>query len=97
MANHLQQNIGERKRRHTTLPGHVSPQSTNQRCEVLRLDGPQQGQLTVVVKAADGTMETRHTLRLNFEPSPEAATMSGTLVLGAGAVSCSCSLSPSSS
>ena len=29
-------------------------------------------------------METRHTLQLNFEPSPEAATMSGTLVLGAG-------------
>ena len=68
----------------TLTPGHVSPQSTNQRCEVLRLDGPQQGQLTVVVSAADGTMETGHTLQLNFEPSPEAATMSGTLVLGAG-------------
>ena len=46
--------------------------------------GRQQGQLTVVVSAADGTMETGHTLQLNFEPSPEAATMSGTLVLGAG-------------
>ena len=68
----------------TLTPGHVSPQSTNQRCEVLRLDGPQQGQLTVVVKAADGTMETSQTLDLNFEPSPEAATMSGTVVVGAG-------------
>lgn len=68
----------------TLAPGHMSPQSTNQRCEVLRLDGPQQGQLTVVVQAVDGTMETGHTLELNFQPTPEAATMSGTLVLGAG-------------
>ena len=44
----------------------------------------QQGQLTVVVKAADGTMETSQTLDVNFEPSPEAATMSGTVVVGAG-------------
>ena len=51
----------------TLTPGHVS-QSTNQRWS-LRLDGPQQGQLTVVVKAADGTMETSQTLDVNFEPS----------------------------
>lgn len=64
-------------------PGHVTPQSSSQRCEVLRLDGPQQGALNVVVSTTDGSIEATHTLQLNFQPAPDADTMSGLLVAGA--------------
>ena len=43
-------------------PGHITPQSTNQRCEILRLDGPQQGDLMVLISTVDGFMLNTHSL-----------------------------------
>ena len=65
-------------------PGHITPQLTNQRCEILRLDGPQQGELTVTVSTVDGFMLNTHSLTLTFEPAPETDTMSGALVAAGG-------------
>lgn len=65
-------------------PGHITPQLTNQRCEILRLDGPQQGELTVTVSTIDGFMTETQSLTLTFEPAPEADTMSGALVAAGG-------------
>ena len=65
-------------------PGHITPQLTTQRCEILRLNGPQQGDLTVTVSSVDGFLLDTHTLTLTFDPAPEADTMSGALVAAGG-------------
>ena len=65
-------------------PGHITPQLTNQRCEILRLDGPQQGELTVTVSTLDGFMLNTHSMTLTFETAPETDTMSGALVAAGG-------------
>ena len=68
----------------TLSPGHITPQTTNQRCEILRLDGPQQGELIVTVSTVDGSTLNTHSLALAFEPAPEADTMSGAVVAAGG-------------
>lgn len=65
-------------------PGHITPQSTSQRCEILRLDGPQQGELSIEVSTLDGFVSNAHSLTLTFEPTPETDTMSATLVVAGG-------------
>ena len=65
-------------------PGHITPQSTSQRCEILRLDGPQQGDLSIEVSTLDGFVSNAHSLTLTFEPTPETDTMSATLVVAGG-------------
>lgn len=65
-------------------PGHITPQLTTQRCEILRLNGPQQGELTVTVSSVDGFLLDTHTLTLTFDPAPDADTMSGALMAAGG-------------
>ena len=69
----------------TLLPGHINPQSSNQRCEILRLDGPQQGELSVSVSTADEFIVSTHKLDLTFESAPEAESMSATTMVAGGA------------
>ena len=65
-------------------PGHVSPQSNQQRCEVLRMSGPLDGQITIESSTKDGSIRTTYILNLSFEPAPADSTMSATTLIGAG-------------
>ncbi len=65
-------------------PGHINPQSANLRCEVLRMNGPQEGTIAVTVATEDGFLTSSHTLSLMFAPEPEESTMGGVAVLVGG-------------
>ena len=65
-------------------PGHVSPQSNQKRCEVLRMSGPLDGQITIESSTKDGSIRTTYILNLSFEAAPADSTMSATTLIGAG-------------
>lgn len=65
-------------------PGHITPQLNQQRCEVLRMSGPLEGQLIVEAKTADGFLRTTYALNLSFEAPPADSSMSSTTMIGAG-------------
>ena len=65
-------------------PGHINPQSANLRCEVLRMNGPQEGTIAVTVATEDGFLTSSHTLSLMFAPEPEESTMGGVAVMVGG-------------
>ena len=65
-------------------PGHMTPQTKQHLCEVLRLDGPLTGQLTFTVSSTDGAMLSANTLTFEFESPPEDATLGTTALIGGG-------------
>jgi len=66
-------------------PGHVTPQVSQQRCEVLRLSGPLEGQLHVISTSTDGHIQLNKVLNISFQSPPEDSAMSTTALVGAGA------------
>ena len=65
-------------------PGHITPQSIQLRCEVLRMSGPLEGELRIATKTTDGFLQTTETLNLTFASPPSDSTMSTTALLGTG-------------
>ena len=65
-------------------PGHMTPQTKQHLCEVLRLDGPLSGPLTFTVSSTDGVMLSTNTLMFEFESPPEEPTFGTTTLIGGG-------------
>ncbi len=65
-------------------PGHLTPQTKQHLCEVLRLDGPLSGTLTFTVSSTDGVMLSTNTLIFEFESPPEEPTFGTTTLIGGG-------------
>ena len=65
-------------------PGHITPQSTQLRCEVLRMTGPLQGELNIKSTTEDGFLRTTGILNITFESPPADESMSATTLVGGG-------------
>jgi hypothetical protein len=65
-------------------PGHVSPQTDQQRCEILRMDGPNSGDVTFSVSTPDGHYVVSHVVNVNFGPEPESESIGAVVVVGGG-------------
>ena len=65
-------------------PGHLTPQSNQLRCEVLRMSGPLEGEMRIEATTADGYLRSAHVLNISFEAPPAEKTMSATTLIGGG-------------
>lgn len=63
--------------------GHLIPQTKQHFCEVLRLSGPQSGQVMFTVSTMDGVLTKQTTIDMEFEKAPENDGMSS-IVLATG-------------
>jgi len=66
-------------------PGHITPQVSQQRCEVLRLSGPLEGQLSVISTSNDGRIQLGEVVNISFQAPPQDSAMSTTAVVSVGA------------
>ena len=64
--------------------GHITPQSNQLRCEVLRMTGPLHGELSIESTTVDGFLRTTEVLNITFEAPPAEETMSSTTLIGGG-------------
>ena len=64
--------------------GHITPQSNQLRCEVLKMTGPLQGELSIESTTVDGFLRTTDVLNITFEAPPAEETMSSTTLIGGG-------------
>lgn len=64
--------------------GHITPQSNQLRCEVLRMSGPLDGELTVESSSIDGFIRSSHVLNVSFAAPPADSSMSTSTLIGAG-------------
>jgi hypothetical protein len=65
-------------------PGHISPQTRQHVCEVLRLSGPLDGELVFMLASDDGVLASHQAITFTFEaPEPES-TFSTATMLGGG-------------
>ena len=65
-------------------PGHITQQTTELQCEVLRMSGPSRGTVTVTTGSLDGTMTTKHSVPLVFSDPPADGSLSSTALVGGG-------------
>ena len=65
-------------------PGHLTPQSNQLRCEVLKMSGPLEGVLDIEATTVDGYLRSTHVLEISFEAPPAEETMSATTLIGGG-------------
>ena len=65
-------------------PGHITQQTTELQCEVLRMSGPVRGTVTVTTASLDGTMTTKHSVPLVFSDPPADGSLSSTALVGGG-------------
>lgn len=65
------------------VPGHVTTQTHQHRCEVLRMNGPIAGLLSFSVATEDGYYGTTHSVPVEFGPEPESSSL-GALTVAAG-------------
>ena len=66
-------------------PGHITPQVSQQRCEVLRLSGPLEGQLSVISTSNDGRIQLGEVVNISFQAPPQDSAMSTTAMVSVGA------------
>ena len=64
--------------------GHITPQANQLRCEVLRMAGPLQGELSIESRTVDGFLRSTDVLNISFEAPPAEETMSTTTLIGGG-------------
>ena len=65
--------------------GHVTPQTKQHLCEILRLSGPRSGQVSFTVSSMDGVLTEQTSIDMEFEKEPEGDGIS-TLVVATGGV-----------
>ena len=66
------------------VPGHVTTQTHQHRCEVLRMNGPISGRLSFSVATEDGYYETTHSVPVEFGPEPESSSLGAVTVAAGG-------------
>ena len=65
-------------------PGHITPQTRQHVCEVLRLSGPLDGVLTFTIVSTDGVLRHDTELQFSFAAPPEEEGVSGLVLVSGG-------------
>ena len=65
-------------------PGHITQQTTELQCEILRMSGPASGTVTVTTASLDGTRTATRTVALVFSDPPADESLSSTALIGGG-------------
>lgn len=65
-------------------PGHINEQKTQLQCEILRMNGPKSGTVTVISSTADGVLRESHSVTVEFSESTTDETFSSTALIGGG-------------
>ena len=65
-------------------PGHTTPQTDEQRCEILRMNGPLTGVVTFSVSTDDGHYTASHVVNVEFGEEPESDSLGAVIVVGGG-------------
>ena len=63
-------------------PGHITPQFNQNRCEVLNLNGPLDGEVSFVVASDDGELRSTQVVMLSFEQPPEDDSFGSVVMVG---------------
>ena len=64
--------------------GHMTPQTNQLRCEVLRLSGALEGTVVVSTRTTDGYIQSEATVELMFDAPPVAEGLSSTVIAAGG-------------
>ena len=64
--------------------GHMTPQTNQLRCEVLRLSGALEGTVVVSTRTTDGYLQSEATVELMFDAPPVAEGLSSTVIAAGG-------------
>ena len=65
-------------------PGHTTPQTNQQRCEILRMNGPISGDVIFSVSTPDGHYTASHVVNVRFGPEPESESLGAVVIVGGG-------------
>ena len=65
-------------------PGHVTPQTNQLRCEVLRLSGPLEGTVLITTQTTDGYIKSESSIELKFDAPVAEETLSSAVVAAGG-------------
>ena len=65
-------------------PGHMTPQTNQLRCEVLRLSGALDGTVVASTRTTDGYIQSEATVELMFDAPPVAEGLSSTVIAAGG-------------